>query len=252
MKPIIAVTANYSFDDAIGINAHMGGLLQQWNLLAQDYISAIEDAGGIPIILPIYSDLQNAYAVLQKADGILFTGGDDINPMLYGQATISAIGSVNPLRDMQELALMTHVLTETTLPVFGICRGFQMLNIACGGTLHQDMPTAGMRNHMLASLPMALASHYVALEIGSHLQNIVGEETLAVNSYHHQCIHEVGTNLTVVAWDSDGIVEAIEHSSRSAMTFGTQWHPEGMQKQHEKQRLLFQKFIDCAKGESKW
>lgn len=247
MKPLIGVTINYSYDDEIGKLAHLGGPKQEWQLLANDYIKAIEKGGGIPIILPIYNDISNVESIINILDGILFSGGNDINPYYYNENFSEKIGTIVPERDIQELTLMKKILTETRIPVLGICRGHQLLNIACGGSLYQDMISAGLQEHFFLSSPMNYAIHKVNISENSKYKNIFSSLKIDVNSYHHQAIKKLGENIVAIAHDDKGIIEAIELIDDDRFVLGVQWHPETLVDNYEDQLNIFRTFIRACK-----
>lgn len=247
MKPLIGITSNYSYDDATGMTSNVGGMLQQWNLIAQDYINAVEKAGGIPVIVPIYESKDTLKELVKRIDGIVFSGGNDINPIHYNERATKEIGQITPNRDVQEIELMKYILKDTDIPVLGICRGHQILNVALGGSLHQDMLTDNLVNHDVSSIPMFDASHSINILTNSKLFEIISEENITVNSFHHQCIKELGKGLVAVAKDSTGIIEAIEYSDRQAMTLGVQWHPETLIGRFDVQNNIFKSLIASAK-----
>ena len=246
MKSIIGITANFSYNDEIGIQANLGGRLQQWQLIADDYIKSIEQAGGIPIIIPLYEDTDNIKEIINIIDGIVFTGGNDIDPQYYGEDFQDVIGEIVPERDKQEIELAKDIIFNKKMPVLGICRGNQIINVACGGTLYQDMKKNGITNHFFLSSPKYHGVHDVKIKKDSRLNRSLGKELLDVNSYHHQVVKDVADNLEAVAVTKDGIIEAIEIKD-DRFVLGLQWHPEMMATHHEDQRKIFKAFVGACK-----
>lgn len=248
MKPIIGITANYSYDDKIGEITRLGGLRQEWQLLANDYVKSIEKAGGIPVIIPIYSTLSNIESVINILDGILFSGGNDIDPNHYNEKFSNKIGSIVPERDMQELTLMKKILFKTNIPILGICRGHQLLNVACGGNLYQDMISEELEDHFFLSSPMNYTVHTVDIQDSSKFKEIFLSNKIHVNSYHHQAVRQLGKNLVATAYDDKGVIEAIElKSDNNRFILGVQWHPETLVDKHESHLNIFKSFIKACK-----
>ncbi|PIC65919.1 gamma-glutamyl-gamma-aminobutyrate hydrolase [Sporosarcina sp. P16a] len=231
MKPVIGVTSD---------------LDQNGDTLVQTrYIQAVRQAGGVPVILPV--GLEAIEEVCDRLDGLLLIGGEDLDPYLYGEEPHRQLGKVLPERDESELALF-KTMADLDKPVLGICRGYQLMNVAFGGTIYQDM---------YAQLSEDLLQHYqlTDLDYAFHSIDIVGDSRLAewagtsevrVNSLHHQAVKEVKAPLVVTAVAKDGVIEALESTAHRFMV-GVQWHPEAMVKQKDALSLkLFKKFIEAA------
>ena len=250
-KPLIGITTNYSFDDEPCVKSDIGGKLQQWHLLADDYIRAVETAGGLPVILPLCGCLKDARETLARLDGVVFSGGNDLNPLCYGEPNSGKVGAIQPARDRQELELVRFALEETDLPVLGICRGIQLFNVAAGGTLHQDMVSDGLPPHSFSMVPMQETSQRVRIAGESLLAQIIGEEMTEVNSFHHQCIKALGRGWVPVAWDEHcpQVIEAVEREGRAAFTLGVQWHPETLAAKYPQHLKIFQAFVRAASKE---
>ena len=192
-----------------------------------DYHRAVLEAGGIPIILPATADESAALSYLGLCDGFILSGGEDIDPVFFGEAPIPEMGSIFKERDIMELFL-TKKLIEFKVPFLAVCRGIQVLNVACGGSLYQDIP---------AQLPSAAehnqkthrsnAFHTISIAETSLLQNILGVTEPAVNSLHHQAVKELGTGLIKTAVSKDSLIEAIEVEGHP-FGIGVQWHPESL------------------------
>lgn len=243
MKPLIGITVNYTRDDSVGTTTMMGGPNQEWNLLAQDYVKAIENAGGIPVLIPVYNHLDTLDELINKLDGILFSGGSDINPLFYGEEVENVCGFIISERDTLEIKLIKKIIEETDIPLLGICRGHQLLNIALGGTLYQDTKSVGLKDHMVLKTYMSEFSHSVKINQESECGYIFNNEEIMVNSFHHQSIKELGKKLEIVATSKDNIIEAISYKGRKTFTFAVQWHPETLCLDHSEHMSIFKEFI---------
>lgn len=181
------------------------------------YVQAVSEAGGLGVVLPAHGFADDAHALLDRVDGLLFSGGPDLDPATYGQARHPRLGpEVDRVADDYELALLAAA-TERDVPLLAICRGMQALNVARRGTLHQHL--AGHRQ----AQPPYDPTHLVTVAPGSPLHRITGRRRLAVNSFHHQAVERVGAGLRVVGRAPDGTVEAIEGTG---YVVGVQWHAE--------------------------
>lgn len=179
-----------------------------------DYSQAVIDAGGLPVFLPLDVDPAD---VIERLDGILVTGGDDIDPARYGADRDPQTQPSEPTRDTQELALLDVAVAART-PVLGICRGIQLVNVHAGGTLHQHVP-----EHAFLDEAGSVEQHEIELEAGSVLAGLYGERR-RVNSLHHQSIDRIGRSLRTTARSTDGGVEGLEHETLPIVA--VQWHPE--------------------------
>lgn len=226
------------------------GLVAQHNndhpnhfFLARAYSQAIINAGGIPLIIPHQPPKQLA-SLLSQVRGVVLTGGVDVDPQRYGEEPHPGCGEISPLRDELDFAVADWALRHD-LPLLAICRGIQVLNVALGGTLFQDIPAqvAGALKHRQQA-PGWYGTHEVQLEPATLLSSIWGG-SLKVNSLHHQAIKRLGTGLRLAATASDGVIEAVE-STEHRFVVGVQWHPELMEEHCPAARELFRKFVEAA------
>src|SRR5579862_5010702 len=215
----------------IGISCGTSALDQraqtEQDRLNRAYSYALALAGATPVLLPNIVEPNQGNAILDRLNGLLLSGGYDVDPALYGESTLNDTVEVDSTRDHYELPLIRLAFTQD-VPLFAICRGIQALNVALGGSLYQDipaqMPAAGAHRQ---TAPRHEATHSIAVASGSRLAAIVGADEIDVNSFHHQALKGVATELEVVARASDGVVEAVESRSRR-FCVGVQFHPEEM------------------------
>lgn len=250
MRPVIGITANYMFDGSAEYRAGIGAADQSWQKLADDYVTAVERAGGLPLILPIVSGGDTAKELLERVDGVLFSGGSDVDPLLFGETSAGKTGMIVPERNRQEIFMLRHLLEHTRKPILGICRGIQLMNAALGGTLIQHIPDGGFSSHSLSMYPRQSPSHYVSIEPDSLLYRITGQSTLAVNSFHHMAVKQCAPCLTVTARSGDGVIEAVELAENPDGRFflGVQWHPEMMAGSVPVQQAILSAFVaDCKR-----
>ena len=214
------------------------------------YTHAIHHVGGTPIILPpTLTDLDQA-TLLARLDGLLLTGGEDIAPRHYGQEEEQGLGGVDQVRDQFELGIVKAWLEgeNQNRPLLAICRGHQVLNVALGGTLYQDIAShipAALDHAYSPGRPMEQLVHSVEIAPESQLAQILGATTLPVNSAHHQAIQTPGQGLKIVAHAPDGVIEATE-SLEHPFAISVQWHPEAMVKVNESMWPLFEAFVQAA------
>ena len=195
-------------------------------MLAEGYYQSILKAGGTPFIIPCYDDTDALINTLEKLDGILLTGGADINPLFLGEEPVKELHGINPRRDRQEL-LLTRLAADRQIPILGICRGIQTMNAAFGGPLYQDIHSQmeGTRIKHSQELDRSYASHTVTIEKDTLLHNLFKADTIAVNSFHHQAVKEAAPGFRVCARATDGVIEAMESTEYKSM-LGVQWPPE--------------------------
>ena len=208
--PVIGISGNFRDGDCT---------------LAQGYYMSVLEAGGTPVVIPPYDNEKSLVSLLDTLDGIVLSGGADIDPDYLREESLECV-SINPRRDAQEL-LLVHLAVARQIPVLGICRGIQTLAAALGGKLYQDIRTQHDRPCIEHSQTIArgLPSHQVSLEKDSLLYGLFQKDTLAVNSFHHQAVKEAPAEFRVTAWGPDGIIEAMESVSFRPI-LGVQWHPE--------------------------
>ncbi|WP_288868129.1 gamma-glutamyl-gamma-aminobutyrate hydrolase family protein [uncultured Parvimonas sp.] len=244
MKPVIGISGSILINKG---NAFSGYRRSYAN---QDYVEAVLRAGAIPFIIPFNEDLEATREMVEKVDGIILSGGHDVNPYYYGEDPMLKIGELFPERDVFDMELYKTAI-ELKKPIFGICRGYQIINVINGGTLYQDLSYADFVKikHDQVDNPTQ-ATHFVELEEGTFLKNILGEK-YKVNSFHHQILKDVAPGFKVVAKSSDGVIESIEKITEDSFVIGVQWHPEMLSASNEKSQAIFNAFvkkvIECKK-----
>jgi putative glutamine amidotransferase len=215
------------------------------------YCRALHVAGGAPVLLPLHDDHAALAEMLDRLDGLLLSGGGDILPRRFGEARMARLRSVDAPRDEMELWLARQAV-ESDLPMLAICRGIQVLNVALGGTLYQDIASQlprALRHDYVGEYPRSRKGHVVHVEPDSQLGRILGSETLDVNSFHHQCLHVVADSLKLTAWAPDGVIEGVELPG-SRFAIGVQWHPEELIEVDRRMRGLFEAFVGAAQNRS--
>ena len=241
MKPIIAIPAYKMFREGAPYSPFVYAT-------KHTFIQAVERAGGVPLIIPMYENEETAAAMLDVVDGLLLADGNDISPENYGEDPRD-VRDNDPVRDTFELALL-RAAEERNMPVLGVCRGMQLMNVGRGGTLYQDLATEREGSDEHDGYKIVKDTQYLAHELqieeGSRFARIVGATTIKSNTHHHQAVKELGKNLAVNAHASDGVIEGIEDTS-GAYFLGVQPHPESIFQQTEPQwKKLFESFIDEA------
>ena len=233
MKPVILITNNYAVDPN---NFGVGRYIR----VKENFVNAILKAGGVPI-LSAHGDA-DTYARI--ADGVMFTGGSDINPVHYGEKPYMEGRSYVDERDEMEIAICKSFY-ELNKPMLGVCRGIQTINVALGGTIVQDIPTMVELSAHKQSLFPDKPAHYVRSTEGSAMRKLFGEEFI-VNTHHHQSVRDCAPGFRATAVTDEGVIEAIEHESLPII--GTQWHPERMigdENFHMPSMIpLFKRFVD--------
>ena len=214
--------------------------------LQHTYVSAIENAGGVPIILP-YSENENTLeSYVDMCDGFCFTGGVDIDPVHYGEPISDGCGKIQHYRDSLELKIFDLILKKKK-PILGICRGSQVINVALGGTLYQDIPSEIKTNiQHRQSEAKDMHSHWINVYTGTPYYELVGKERILANSFHHQSVKALGKGLKVMATADDGVIEAFYYDGDSYIR-AYQWHPERLCHKDENHRCIFNDFIIAVK-----
>lgn len=223
-------------------------LPESW-VMNQRYSRAVAAAGGLPVMIPLLDDEDTLRALYDRLDAVLIPGGVDLDPATYGESPLPTCGRLDPARDRVELMFARWALDERK-PLFGLCRGLQILNVALGGSLYQDIaaqrtdaikhdyfPTAGYARDHLA--------HPVTVTSGSRLDAIVGTAPLRVNSMHHQAVKDLAPSLVATAVAPDGVIEAVE-STGSQFVLGVQWHPESLTERDPRMHRLLTGFVAAA------
>jgi putative glutamine amidotransferase len=238
----------------IGISGHADQSARLPNLslfaITQTYVHAVEQSGGGPVIIPPHTEQDKLRAIFEHLDGLILSGGGDILPELFGEENGGLLWRVDEQRDRSEIALAQWALAEE-LPLLAICRGVQVLNVATGGTLIQDIPTqvsnALSHSSPVAGRPLPAIAHDVEVAAGSRLAALVGTGELGVNSAHHQAVKHVGTDLVITARASDGVIESLENPGHP-FCIGVQWHPEVMLESQPVMRRLFEGLVEAAQA----
>jgi len=255
MRPRIGITSWHHGDDE-----------ERWEAVLDAYTRAVLEAGGLPVILPIAimepvlspepsrracaessrSEPALAEEYLETIDGLIMTGGVDIHPSFYGQIVLERCGEIDEERDRFEVELV-HAARGRDLPFLGICRGLQVLNVALGGTLYQDLSYRQGTDsaHMSPRERRGEPAHPVTITQGSRLAEILGPRDMPVTSTHHQIIRDLAPDLVVSAAAPDGVIEAVEGLGRFLLA--VQWHPERMARRHPEQLALFRALVEQAK-----
>lgn len=226
-QPIIGITPKTFSEHDIGIR--------------QLYMERILAVGGLPLLLPLTENTALIEQLVSVCDGILLSGGVDICPEIFGEPIHSYCGQIDDKRDAFELSL-THLALEADLPILGICRGVQLLNVALGGSLYQDIPSQ-LENTVCHHAQSGTAYH--AVSVFSALYDILGCESINVNSFHHQSVKALGKGLAITAMTEDDVVEGICLPDRK-FVHGVQWHPELLT--DDNSSLIFESFVRTAQN----
>lgn len=232
-KPIIGITANViTLDNGADRSA-----------VGTDYITAVELAGGVPIVLPVVNGRTAIECQAELIDGLLLSGGFDVNPLLFGEEPAEKLGYVYTDRDIHEIELVKAANLKN-IAVLGICRGIQLINVAFGGTIYQDLSAvSGAIKHM-QNAKSFMPTHTVEIAARSLLYSIFGN-SIVTNSFHHQALNIVAQELIVTARAQDGIIEGVEKPGDQFFV-GVQWHPEMMTSRYSCMVELFRRFIWAA------
>lgn len=248
LRPTIGVTTQ-TLQAIDGIPAGLPSSV----VMNQRYYEAVADVGAAPVLIPLLDDLEALRATYEACAGILIPGGVDMDPATYGEAPHEKLGRVDPDRDRVELQL-TRWAIEDRKPLLGLCRGLQVINVAAGGSLWQDLEAqyeGAIRHDYFPNygFDRAHLSHAVSVRPSSRLRALVEVDDLPVNSMHHQGVKHLGRGLVASAHAADGLVEAVE-SANGHWMIGVQWHPEVFEADDPHTRELFRSFVRAAQQES--
>jgi len=214
------------------------------NVLSTDYTRGVERAGGVPVIIPLLEGIDPARGLMESLDGLVLTGGPDLDPATFNEEPHPKLGRISPERDFIELAI-TRMALELGMPILGICRGIQVLNVAAGGSIIQDIPSqVGSAIKHYQDAPRWHPTHGIRLR-ESRFARFMGRSEIRVNTFHHQSVRDVAPGFVVTAEASDGIIEAIE-SKEHPFAVGLQFHPEGMWARDPLFERPFQALVEAA------
>lgn len=235
-KPVIGLVSSYEKD---GENERV--------FLPHSYLDTVRHFGGIPLLLPVEGNDEEFETLLDLCDGLLLTGGNDIEPAKYGEEKWNDTVKPTPVRDKGEFKICDLAVARK-LPMLGICRGIQLMNVYFGGTLYQDIPTqleTEVKHHM--EPPYHRSSHSCILDQGSPLHTLVGEDVIGVNSHHHQSVKALAPGFVTMGHCEDGVIEAICNPEEKFL-WGVQWHPEKIWDIEPSSAKIFEAFIAACKN----
>lgn len=233
-KPIIGITAAYDFEKGI-------------STLKEDYYDAIMQCGAVPIIIPATYDKVMWDEYLYICDGIIFSGGPDIDATYFGKGNMPYANEISPIRDSMEIYMVKQALAMN-IPILGICRGIQVINIAAGGSIFQDIYAENNDKQLLKhsqQAPRWFQIHNINILGGTCLHSIFEKDTLKVNSFHHQAVSKIAPGFTIDAYADDGIIEAISHEGKK-FVLGVQWHPENLWRKENIHLKLFERLVSVC------
>lgn len=239
-KPIIGISGNIMKDSSGDFAGYERAYVNN------DYVEAVVKAGGIPYIIPLTESEEVIKEQAKFIDGLIMSGGQDVNPLLFGEEPCKELGDILPKRDFFDMNLLREVVAQNK-PVLGICRGEQIMNVTFGGTLYQDLKFSEGTyiKHNQKKLPN-FATHTVKITDGSKLYDVLGKEAY-INSFHHLAVKSVAPGFKVVGYSKDGVVEAIEKEG-DQFVLGVQWHPEMLHREYKNMLKLFETLVEKAKG----
>jgi putative glutamine amidotransferase len=240
--PLIGVTTSVTADED-------GGAAPPRAHLNRAYVRAIQHAGGVPVLLPPCLDDPPRDALWERLDGLVLTGGGDVDPARFDEPRHRAVVGVSEARDRLELALAERALAEG-VPLLAICRGLQVLNVVLGGSLHQHIPAAypGSEVAHQQEAPRERPTHDVKVMVeGTRLGAVLSAAELKVNSFHHQAINRLGRGLRQVAWAPDEVIEGVEMPQAQSLVLAVQWHPEDLIDHDPAARNLFAALVEAAR-----
>ena len=234
-KPIIGLTSSYEKTDKTN-----------FVFSNHSYLNSIRHFGGIPLIIPTEGEDDELQMLIDMCDGLLLTGGDDIDPALYGEEVLNDTLELTPVRDAVERKVC-DLAVKRGLPMFGICRGIQMMNVYFGGSLYQDIP-AQIKTEIKHSMepPAHRTCHKCIVEKDTPLYELFGREQVGVNSHHHQAVKRVAPGFEVMGRAEDGIIEAI-YDPAKPFVWGVQWHPERIWDIEDSSAKLFEAFVEACR-----
>jgi len=249
MGKIIGITTQMSRSEAIKKikKNHLEGINR--SEVSSDYANAISDSGGIPLLIPLLEnyDKKKVQDIIQCIDGLLLTGGEDIDPMYFNEQPLEnkahELMKIDQARDSFEMALLKEAF-KVQKPILGICRGHQLINVCFGGSLYQDV-----ESHLASLDDKTKLVHSVMFKENSILEEIFNAGQLKVNSFHHQSIHQLAKDFQIIACSSDQVIEGIEYNGHQWI-LGVQWHPEMLYKKYKIHQNLFEKFIEVVSQNS--
>ncbi|MGE5257101.1 MAG: gamma-glutamyl-gamma-aminobutyrate hydrolase family protein [Hyphomicrobiales bacterium] len=239
--PLIGITSSRATGGAWGLYS-LGHFM---DYTFSDYSQAILHSGGAPVIIPAAQDRKSLERILSAVQGLILTGGPDIHPRRFGEEPLAGLGEVDETLDHMEL-MAASLAVEKNIPLLGICRGIQVLNVALGGTLYQDI--ASQVPESICHTPKtdkAVHTHTVRIDVGSRLHKLYGRHEIWVNGKHHQSVKDVAPGLAVSARAKDGVIEALELPG-TRFVMGVQWHPEGTWREDRYSKMLFQDFVRAS------
>lgn len=233
MKPLIGITCTKVF-----LNPPYQGAF-----VRDEYYTGIAKVGGLPLIIPLVEEEEIWQRIIDRVDGLMFTGGADIHPHFYGEGLHPQTGELYPFRDRMELMAARYAM-KLDKPILGICRGFQLLNVAKGGSLYQDINAQREGSYLHAqNAPRDEGTHYVNIAKDSRLYDVFDTDRIFTNSFHHQAVKTLAKGLRQTAQADDGIIEGFE-STEHTFLMGVQFHPEGMWHTHPEMLKLARYFVD--------
>ena len=240
-RPIIGITTQT-------LEPIPGELPRCW-VMSQRYVDVLTSVGAIPWVIPLTHDMATLRALYERLDGVFLPGGVDMDPEVYSESRLPVCGVTDPDRDRVEVALVQWAMADRK-PVLAVCRGVQVLNVAAGGTLYQDLAEwceAAIKHDYWPMEPRQRRDlvHAVHIEAGTQLASIIGAGATTVNSMHHQGIKQLAPGLVVNALAPDGLIEGVEGRDEGYL-MGVQWHPEELVESDPAMRRLFESFIEQA------
>jgi putative glutamine amidotransferase len=239
VKPLIGITTARIKNPSTG---------WEYNRAYVAIIQSVADAGGLPILIPVSVDDDVLRELYSRVDGVLLPGGGDVDPVYYHADKHPKTGEADDSRDHAEITVAQWAVADD-LPVFGICRGHQVLNVALGGTLVQDIPAqigTDVTHDFPEDRPRGAAAHPVQIDPSSRLASILGTTSPTVNSLHHQSVETAAPGTCVTAYSPDGVVEALEMPDKN-FVLSVQWHPEDMYSDSDEMKRLFRAFVEAAR-----